>query len=353
MKLTFLAPVAGLMALTLATVGLRMGSEDLWQRTLSDVENRRDVIARLTPPISPHKRPPHVSLPDDEAECQSRVQYAPPEMQMMNWEGLTESHELETILSTLREGAEPLGIALYWSQVSPGVFRHLHGLERLRTLNLFGSEITDEHLRNLGHLPNLEALDLSHTAVTPAGLLQLRTCRKLRYLMVTGMQVPFDENVLKAIARTWPGLQDLGLEKNPIPPGGFGSLAELKCLRSLNLSRTRVTDADLRSIAGLPHLQTLHINTTRITDRGMLHLGRITSLEKLDLNSTRISDDGLAALHRLRNLRQIYFVNTDITDTGLEHLAALKSLRIVGKSWHNTPDGMVRLREALPAVREP
>ncbi len=70
------------------------------------------------------------------------------------------------------------------------------GLEKLRSLYLDGSDVTDAGLVNLKSLTNLKRLDLSFTQVTDAGLVHLKGLTKLKYLGLNRTQVT-DEGVKK------------------------------------------------------------------------------------------------------------------------------------------------------------
>lgn len=258
--------------------------------------------------------------------------------------------QLEGELAAIRQRSGRLVVDLFCSEVS-GKLGHLRDLESIHTLSLFGCPVTDEDLLELGHLPNLQALDVSHTRVTPAGLMKLRDSRKVQYLMVSGLAI--DEESLNEIVQVWPRLTTLGLEKTNIPPGGFRSLSTLRRLQDLNLSRTAVSDRDLKWISGLAQLKTLHINQTGISDRGMIYLGKIKSLWKLDLNYTQITSKGLKELKGLQELELLYLVGTHVSIDGLDYLTPLKSLRMIGVNWEQTPEANERLRQTLPNVRYP
>ncbi|WP_437193922.1 hypothetical protein [Planctomicrobium sp. SH527] len=258
--------------------------------------------------------------------------------------------QIDEDLAAIRQQSGRLVVDLFCSEVS-GKLAHLRDLESIHTLSLFGCPVTDEDLLELGQLPNLQALDVSHTRVTPAGLMKLRDSRKVQYLMVSGLAI--DEQTLNEIVQVWPNLTTLGLEKTNIPSGGFRSLSKLRRLQSLNLSRTVVSDRDLKWISGLTRLKTLHINQTGISDRGMIYLGRIESLWKLDLNHTHITSKGLKELKGLQELELFYFLGTNVSIDGLDHLKSLKSLRIIGVNWETTPEANERLRQTLPNVRYP
>ena len=67
--------------------------------------------------------------------------------------------------------------------------RHLQDLENLERLDLWCRQITDEGLRRLSGLDSLIELDLSRTQITDAGLEHLQTLANLRTLKARGTGV--------------------------------------------------------------------------------------------------------------------------------------------------------------------
>ncbi len=91
-----------------------------------------------------------------------------------------------------------------------------------------------------------------------------------------------------------------------------------------------VTDADLAALQPSPLVRELWLGNTSITDAGMAHLAGMLDLEQLDLSGTKITDEGLAELAPLANLKVL-----DVSGTAV------------------TPEGLARLKEQIPALREP
>jgi len=116
------------------------------------------------------------------------------------------------------------------------------------------------------HAPNLEAIDLSHCNVTPAGILQFRSSRKLKHLMLTSTRPRINDEAVKEIATAWSDLEALGLGSGEITDAGLNHVRSLCRLRYLNVSRTEITDQGLESLTGLMHLTTLHAGYTTIAD---------------------------------------------------------------------------------------
>ncbi len=129
-------------------------------------------------------------------------------------------------------------------------------------------------------------------------------------------------------------------------------IGKLSGLQELNLGDAGVTSAGLKHLSGLKELTRLDLGWTRdVGDAGMPYVVKLKKLEFLGLGGTKVSDAGLPMLAALPNLRELALMGTAVTDQGLQSLAACKSLTsvLVGKKGKVTPQGMDRLKKALPA----
>ena len=130
-----------------------------------------------------------------------------------------------------------------------------------------GGSVAD--LLHVGHLSQIEQLDLNGSFVTDAGLVHLRGLTNL---------------------------SSLGLHSTQVTDAGLAHLERLTRLSSLYLGDTRVTDAGLVHLEGLTGLTFLNLGGTQVTDAGLAHLERLTGLTFLNLNLTQVTDAGLAHL---------------------------------------------------------
>ena len=104
---------------------------------------------------------------------------------------------------------------------------------------------TNDSLRALSVFDKLQTLFLTGTKVTDAGLVHLKGLTNL---------------------------SRLGLESTQITDAGLTHLGRLPKLHSLNLYGTNLTDAALVHLVGLKKLQVIYLNNTRITDMGLAEL---------------------------------------------------------------------------------
>jgi hypothetical protein len=121
--------------------------------------------------------------------------------------------------------------------------------EKVQTVSLANTKLTDAELRGLDRFKNLEALFLWNTEMTDTRLKEL---------------------------------------------------AGLANLRDLYLGGTKVTDAGLKELAGLARLKYLDLASTKVTDEGLKTLADFKGLKKLSLNGAHVTDDGVAELKKQR-----------------------------------------------------
>ncbi len=129
----------------------------------------------------------------------------------------------------------------------------------LRTLQISSANVTGECLDHFS-APNLTSLELRHCPISPEGSRNLVRYRNLKHLVITHAPKFEDREV--------------------------GHLIDLQNLRFLDLSRTSVTDEGLQLISKhLQKLEILNLNNTKITDGGLLELRLLSFLERLEIGS--------------------------------------------------------------------
>ena len=227
---------------------------------------------------------------------------------------------------------------------------HIFGLRtNVKTINFNGKPITDNDLKLLKGLTNLEGLALMDTRVTDAGLEHIRHLTNLQWLNIGGTRVTDAGLVhLKGLAK----LHNIQAKGTSVTGVGFAHLAGLPSLTVLNLSNSPITDAGLAQLKALTNLRDVDLAESAITDTGLTHLKALTNLRQLNLAGTAITDAGLSELKGLTNLNWVDLQGTAITDDGMQHLEALSQL--VGlrvDDTHVTVEGTKNLLQAIPNIR--
>jgi Leucine-rich repeat (LRR) protein len=106
------------------------------------------------------------------------------------------------------------------------------------TIDVGGTEFSDEQLAHLKDVPTLEELHLSNTPITDAGMAH-----------VAGLR----------------GLKQLYLAKCDVGDEGLAHVRELVNLEALNVFGTKTTDAGIEHLMGLKHLRTLYITDLKLS----------------------------------------------------------------------------------------
>jgi hypothetical protein len=226
---------------------------------------------------------------------------------------------------------------------------HLSALTKVQTLNLYDCEITDAGLVHLRAMVHLENLLLGKTRVTGPGLSHLGRMSKLKTLFT-----PTNSAGLEHIGRLH-GLQELYAydTRQPTPGDGLSDLAGLKGLRVLVLGENLCSDKGLATLAGLAGLTRLDIGGARVTDGGLNSIAKLEGLQELTIGKSKVTGAGLAVLLDLPNLHFLDLQDSScVGDDGIEHLRKLDGLRTLGLAGTTlSADGIVRIREALPATK--
>lgn len=194
----------------------------------------------------------------------------------------------------------------------------------LRTLDLHASNLADAQMPMIATFRRLRVLNLSQTAVTDEGLRFVSQLSELQELAAP------------------PQITDRGLK----------CLADLRALRQLYLGETKVRGPGLRYLSRLPKLQTLRCGDTDLSDDAAEALVECRSLQRLVLSRTQVGDATVARLAELTELDYLALEETRVTDAGLMQLARhprLYILDLYGAAV--TERGIKRFRALAPRVR--
>lgn len=173
------------------------------------------------------------------------------------------------------------------------------GTEAITNLDLNASSVTDEGLKNLPKLGNIESLNLASTKITEVGFATVQELSKLRTLSLAGCNVT---------------------------PGMFETLSKLESLEELSFERTQVGDAALAAIENFTHLKTLNLTGTQISDNGFKHLDKVKSLEVLKIGHTSVLGAGMQFLKRKKNEPGLRVIDASHSQFGMKGLAFLKNV---------------------------
>ena len=199
---------------------------------------------------------------------------------------------------------------LFGTNITDDDILQLKCLPNLKTLYL-PSNITDKGFENLKGLNSLEELVTSSDEITNAGLKHLENLPSLKKLSIASINITSEG--IEKLLKSHPNLQiniNLSLTNDAAMVKASGISRLMKIIKEFS----KYEDRKLSRAEGLPCVT---ISTgTNVTDAGLAHLADMDSLKKLYLNYTKITDAGLAHLKNLKNLEWLELRNTQITDAG-------------------------------------
>ena len=181
----------------------------------------------------------------------------------------------------------------------------------LRILNAATTGATDDALRHVAKLANLQWLELSgNKDVTDAGILKLKEFTRLTMIGLAGVG---RSNKVK------------GKLTNDSLTGLLGSKMKLT---HLDVSDTAtIFDSTVVEAAGdkITSIRWIKLNQTGMSDCEMEAVGKMVGLESLNLSATAVTDDGLEDLRGLVQLSDINIENAKTTEGGVNRLRALRA----------------------------
>lgn len=199
-------------------------------------------------------------------------------------------------------------------------------------IRLNGTEFGDEDLMRLlqKHGNRIWGLDLRNTKVTDEGLRHLRGMSNLQQLVLGNDDLrrfpdihrptsPISDAGLVHL-RELPQLMNLNLSGLPITDAGLAAMGDLPNLGGLYLSRTKVQGLNLGRLKSLPKLAALYLDGSQVTDRGLSRLAGASNLQLLSLNGLPLTAEGLKPLKALPRLRQLEITGCGLLDEEVEDL---------------------------------
>lgn len=195
------------------------------------------------------------------------------------------------------------------------------GFDRLTSLSLENSVVTDEGLAAVKEIPTLTTLNLRKCAkLTDAGLEHVAELPKLQRLILLYNKDGLTNECMKSIAKI-ESLRALDIRGCvQIKDDGLLAMAPLKNLVDFKHRGFNVTNDGLAVFKDLPQLRVLMMqDAANVDDGGMEHLAGLNSLSNLDMTGTSVEDPGLAALAG-KKIKDLRLRNTLVEGTGLDQL---------------------------------
>ena len=269
-------------------------------------------------------------------------------------------------------------LSLENSVVTDGGLAVVKEIPSLKTLNLRKcAKITDAGLEHVAELPNLERLILLYNkdGLTNECMKSIAKIASLRALDIRGCVQIKDDGLLAmaplknlvdfkhrgfnvtndglAVFKELPQLRVLMMQDAAnVDDGGMEHLAGLDSLSNLDMTGTSVEDPGLAALAG-KKIKDLRLRNTLVEGIGFDQLESSSeTLTYLDLNESFANDDGLAKVALFKNLETLLVWQTDVTDEGLAVIGKLPKLKKLQlKALGDvTDDGMDHVAKAATLV---
>jgi hypothetical protein len=203
-------------------------------------------------------------------------------------------------------------LSLWGGELSADDYRLLGELKQLESLRLRQeSEIRPQHAAAIARLTSLRELDLSEVRIAPEALRELSKLPQLEALKISCF---FHDPNASGIQRKYQ-LRDDGAE----------ALASFPKLKSLMLFATLITDEGMAALSRLSRLETLVVSSPHITSKSFDHVTRLKHLEHLGTWQWKIDDADIEKLSQLPNLTSLGLV-TKLSDTSVSQVTALSQI---------------------------
>lgn len=252
-------------------------------------------------------------------------------LHVMFRDGKLTDADLEKVRAALVKSPVVVSIGLNnCRQITDAGLAHLKDVATIRELVIENrsKKITDDGLKVLATLPQLEELSIFGDAVTDASLESIGKLTKLRKLQI------FSKGTTKAGYKHLAGLVNL----EEIYVGDIGSEIDDECLqhmkamtklKKLDIRGDKLTDTGMDHVKNLTGLQELRIDSRNVKAAGVANLAPLVKLQKLTvMSSPGFTGEALAALSGMTELKELDLIYTPWLDkTGSLHLGKLKNLK--------------------------
>ena len=175
--------------------------------------------------------------------------------------------------------------------------------------------MTDEGVKVVGRLTQIESLELSSNGITDAGMAHLGGLKRLATLYLIGSLVG-DDGVRKIADHR--SLRALGVGRR-VTPRGLAELTRLTFLADLRVERD-LGDDDMLAVGQMKNLEVLHCGLLGLTDEGLRRMKEMKRLRSLVLNLTHATDAGMAYVAQMKGLEKLS-VNPRVGDAGITRSA--------------------------------
>jgi hypothetical protein len=288
----------------------------------------------------------------------------------------------DAVVARISELGDVIELSLSGSrQLTDEGVRQLKHMPQLEKLHLHGCRISDKGLEVLRDLPNLREFAMTWRDITDAGAANLRFCDQLENVelmgsttgdgtiealqgkaklrrfttgrLVTDAGLGFLRNFPR-LAKWHEGGAELLID-GPFTNAGMASLAGLDGLGALDLfwHVSGITSEAFAHLAALPNLASLAADGKLSDDGAMRHIAALPRLRFLRVQETVATDAGFEALGGSQTLESLWGRRCDgLGNRGFIALSKLPTLRGLGVSCKNVDNATLSLLPHFPSLRE-
>jgi len=228
------------------------------------------------------------------------------------------------------------GLELRDIDVTDDSLKILSNVPELERVDLDGSGVSDNGMRHLNAITNLSAIYVSETGVTVNSLDQLKDLKRLILVYnykwgnepireIEAIKQARNRRFLKLPKEKQrsEALRALNFIISWMPPDERGTY------KTISFSQTCASDADLVYLRAIPEVELLDFfECHAVTSRGLEHLRPLTRLRTLRLTESGVTD--LAPLQHLTSLEELNLDSLEqLEASSFRHLSALTNLRIL------------------------
>ena len=252
--------------------------------------------------------------------------------------------------------------------------------DKLKSLRIGNSLISDASLEIISGFPNIETLILNHngsvgddgaafltkmeklknlnmiyTNLTDTGMISIRKIPNLKSFDIRGCTIISDTGIRSLARQGQLKLTSFQHSGNAVTDAGIELLTQIETLETLHLQDFSLTDQAGESLKKFKNLKSLIImRCAEFGSRGLTQLKGLP-LNRLTLRGLdNVGDDGMDVFSDLPNLKRLYLVEMNgITDAGIAKVAAAKSLELLEIEMMNAiSDESLKTIATLPNLKE-
>lgn len=251
-------------------------------------------------------------------------------------------------------------------------------IQELTTLDASNSKLTDEGIRLLGRFSELTQVSLIGLSINGSGFNDLKSLANLRRLIASRIKI--DASTGWEHLGHLSQLELLDLTGANITDAQVASLKPLTGLKEINVSLTQLTDRGLSQLAELENLEVLRIegthqingtgfqaftrkkpkpelrciyaNLTRFSPEGLRLLKQIPSLELFDNTNSGMNDQSFFELKGATNLKTLVLTSNNLTSASGNTLRTMRNLEHLNLSVNGgVNDQIFNALMALPNLK--